>query len=573
MTMIHVLHHQTDEIIGWVSNVTFDSHKYSLSNEETYDFIAPASEKGMEVIGSRSRLLIPAEDGDYREFIVSTTHENTEKNIKEVYSQASFIDIRKSKILLPQTLEGQTVRTAASFIMSGLDEWELGITDYSPVRKWVIEKHLDAYSALKAIETLFGLELRFRVTTNGSKVTGRYVDFITRQGMNRGKEITVEKDAIGIIRKVDSDRIVTALICLGPEKDDGTRLSVTVTDDAAYQNWNRKGNHLVEVYEPESDDSDMTLERLTSLGEAELKKRISAAVEYEVKTVALEHIPGFEHEITRLGDSATIKDENFNPPMYLDSRVIAVDRSIFDNSKKTFKLGEVIEYKREDVMKAWRELNEKYKLMQTTLAKKPNIVRGINPPEKKTDIWMKVSTDNVTPDEAMTWNEEINDWEKATPLPDKIVSYGAGTSLAIVDGYSLTAFYDSFSETGRPLLSVDDTVPTMFDGNLINPKVQGYGKMYSQRIQVYIPGNTYDPSDSIETTVNIKDFDLSVAMTNVSIIICQSIAKEVYAYERKDGRVYSFGDLQSFVLRLSPHYQFTTAGFNADVDILVLGWR
>ncbi|UOE54915.1 phage tail spike protein [Cytobacillus oceanisediminis] len=397
--MIHILHHQTDQIIGWLTKVIEDSHQNGIKdNEDIYKFSVTVNEPDADKLNSLSRVLIPDEDGDYREFVINYTFEDTASMTKEVEAIGSFAEIRQSKIVSPQVLDSQSIQTAAGLVLSGL-EWQVGIVDYSGTRKWTVEKHLDAYDALLAIASLFECELRFRVTTNGDTVTGRYVDFIKRQGLNRGKEITFGKDLIGIKRRVLSNRIVTALHCLGPERQDGTRLEVIVKNDAAYQNWNRKGKHRIALYEPETSDQDMTLERLTQLGEMELKKRISATVEYEVEAVSLEHILGYEHEITRLGDSAKIKDEHFNPPMYLDSRVIFVDRSVFNKSKKTFKLGEVIEYKKEDIMKTWRELQDLY---ATKVIKSPTA-----PPGKPNIIWIKTGG---SVEVAHTWDSILNKW-------------------------------------------------------------------------------------------------------------------------------------------------------------------
>lgn len=672
--MIHILHHQKDEIINWISHVKSDNHENSIENDEKYNFIVSVNEPGADDLGSRSRILIPGEEGDYREFIVDYTYERTAYLEKEVYTKGSFIDIKKTKYLSPQVLEGQTIQTAAGLVLSGY-EWQVGIVEYSGIRKWVIESRLDAYEALKAIAALFECEMRFRVTVDGDQITGRYVDFIRKQGLNRGKETVFGKDLIGITRKVYSDRIITALQCYGPERQDGTRLEVLVTDDAAYQNWNRKGNHLIASYEPESTDSDMTIEQLTQLGETELKKRIAAAIEYELEAVSLEHIFGYEHEITRLGDSVKIKDEHFNPPMYLESRVIFVGRSVFDNSKKNYKLGEVIEYKEEDVMKTWRQLQAFYAA---------KVVKSPTPPLGKPNVlWVQTGK---LPEIMYTWSEEVEEWVKATPT--EAVEVGAetpegaqakanlaetnaktyadsvsdeayndalsdaktyanensimngktynGVSISNTDGFltvrgdelvrtvqnstvgiliqtrasindpwedffyadpqtrelilagkikskdfdnfiqltgnSLSAFYGAYATSGRTLLSIDDTIPTMFDGNEVNPKIQGYGKMYTQRVQVYVPARTWNPGEWIDTTVNINDHE-TVAIQVVSMIQCQSLAKEMYAYEKKDARVPTVGDLQSFGLRLSPNYTFTSAGFYADVDILIVGWR
>lgn len=400
--MIHILNHQSDEIVGWVSEVLDDVHSHALqNNEETYEFTIPVTERDSDKLTSRARLLIPSEDGDFREFVVDYTQERTVSMEKEVYAYGSFVDLQKLKVLEPQNLNGQTVRTAASTVLQGLP-WQVGITDYSEVRSWIIDNHIDAYSALKDIASLFDLELRFRVTVDGDVVTGRYVDFIERQGLNRGKEIVFSKDLIGVTRRVLSERLVTALHCIGPEREDGTRLEVTVTDETAYQNWNWHGNHLVQVFEPQSNEKDMTIEQLTQIGQTELQKRITAAVEYEVDAVSLEHIFGYEHEITRLGDSARIKDEHFHPPMYLDSRIVYVERSVFDPSEKSFKLGEVIEYTEEEIMATWRDLQDRYA---------PKIIKSDTPPFGRANtIWIDTSQ---VPNVVNTWNGTT--WVKATP--------------------------------------------------------------------------------------------------------------------------------------------------------------
>jgi hypothetical protein len=161
---------------------------------------------------------------------------------------------------------------------------------------------------------------------------------------------------------------------------------------------------------------------------------------------------------------------------------------------------------------------------------------------------------------------------------EKIGTHG-GTDLLQMVGGVLVA-YSSATPSGRTLLGVDDTVPSMFDGNLIDPKIRSYGKMYTQRIQFFVPAGTYAVGDYLEKTINIKDYTV-VAITVVSIIQCQSVAKEFYAYERKDGRKNELlgthnndADLYSFVMRISPHYGVTfSVDSYIDVDFLIVGWR
>ncbi|NMH67296.1 hypothetical protein HF072_00565 [Bacillus sp. RO3] len=405
--LIHILHHQRDEIIGWVDEVYTDSHHQHLGfdEKEKYDFEVSAFARHVEKIQSRSRFIIPGEGkGIYHEFILWESRDDTEKNIKEFRTYPSYKDLNNLKSIPSQVLEGQTIRSAANYVLEGLI-WEIGTVEYSGIRKWVIEKQLGGFDALVALSTLFGCELRFRIEINGNKVTGRYVDFLKRQGEDRGNEIEFHKDLIGIRRTVNNDKLVTALLCIGPKQENGENLTVIVKDEEAFQNWNWRGQHLIQTYEPQSNDEDMTEEELRQLGETELKKRISAAVQYEVSAESLQK--------WRLGDTARIKDERFNPPMYLESRVISIFRSIFDDSQKDFTLGEVIEHKKEDIFRVWKDLQALYAT---------KVIKSPTPPEGRINIlWVKTGGKI---DVVYTWDSAQGKWVKASAeIPEDIGTY------------------------------------------------------------------------------------------------------------------------------------------------------
>src|SRR5699024_11140657 len=128
----------------------------------------------------------------------------------------------------------------------------------------------------------FGGELRFRIEHDGRSVTGRYVDVLERIGDWRGREVEFGKDLDGI-RRVEKQDVVTALLGLGPEREDGTRIEVLVEDDEALQRWgrvDRNGNlkHLIEAYEIESEREEMTEEEARRYTRAALDKRIDTHI-------------------------------------------------------------------------------------------------------------------------------------------------------------------------------------------------------------------------------------------------------------------------------------------------------
>ena len=369
--MIHIADSQTDKILGFIPEDEFwdDKHYKSLKDTlETFDFVTFADREFSEHLAKRNRIIIPDEDGKYIEFVIENTRKYRDSNgglFVEVYTSATYIELAKAKIIKPQTTPAWTAKQHAEWALAST-EWEVGDVDFSGSRTLIIEQHTNPYAFLKRLASEFDLELHFRVEVDGTKVVRRYVDLIKRVGVWQGREVEFGKDLIGISREEDFSNIVTALIGLGPEREDGTRLEVFVEDKDALARWGRNGQHLIDVYEPESTDQSITEAKLRELGETELKKRVNSVVEYTSDIVDLEKVPGLEHEKIRFGDTIKIKDTAFTPPLYLEARVHTVERSIKKNGYKTITLGDYIEYTEEQVFAIWKAL-------QAEIAKKVSL--------------------------------------------------------------------------------------------------------------------------------------------------------------------------------------------------------
>jgi phage minor structural protein len=349
MAIIHILDKQTDEIVGTLNSSKGEFYGVrwldSIKNQNTFDF---TSLKKFELLQKRNRLIIQDEDGFFNEFIIFYAEQN-KRNEKIIRSNASFVDLRKAKVIEPQTLQGATSATATSFALEGT-EWKVGQIEHTNINTITIEEHTDPYTLLQTIATTFGLEINYRVEIKGNKISGRYVDMKKQIAGFEGKEIAFGKDLQNVRRMEDSSRIVTALLGVGPEKD-GSRLTVMVEDAEALQRWGRKGQHLIEIFEPQSSSQDVTVNELRTLTENELKKRIDAIVSYECTGASLEHIFGHEHEKIRKGQTVRIKDDGYSPPLYLEARIDDVEKDPVTNKILSFKIGNFIEYKKEDLEK------------------------------------------------------------------------------------------------------------------------------------------------------------------------------------------------------------------------------
>lgn len=366
ITLIHITEKQTGKILDYIPIGDFwdDNHHKSLKDTlEYFEFRTFGDKRYSQHLEKMNRIIIPDEDGTFVEFVIFHAIKYRLQNavVVDVYAPASYLLLKKAKVIKPQKLEGYTAAQHADFALAGT-EWKVGRVDYAGIRTITIESHTNPYAYLKRIASEFDLELHFRVEVDGNKVIGRYVDLLERVGEWQGREVEFGRDLLGIERKVDDSNVVTALIGLAPERDDGTRLEVMVEDEEALQRWGipnpQTGElmHLIETYEPESTDQDMTIARLTELTRNELEKRISSVVEYTADVADLEKVPGMENKKIRFGDTIKIKDTGFNPPLYLEARVHTQDRSLSQPEKKKVTLGDFIEYTEEEVHAIWKQL-------------------------------------------------------------------------------------------------------------------------------------------------------------------------------------------------------------------------
>lgn len=369
--IIHILDYHSEQILATLENkqnsaLFWDDvhrHEQLQGNKETFHFKMKSDAPASQHVTGKNHVVIPDEDGNYIEFIIKETVQKKNR-VKVVRTAASYTELRKDKIIPPGKLEGQTIISGAQYILQGT-EWQLGYTEYAGSRTIEYEEHTNALRALRLLAAEFDKELRFRVEVKGNRIVGRYVDFVEITGYETGKEIELGKDLIDIERIENTEELVTALVCIGPEKEDGSRLILNVEDDDARQRWGKNGRHLWDIYVPDSTDDEMTEERLEQLGRTELNKRINTLVKYTATTAAIEHIFGREHEKVRISDRTRIKDTSFQPALYLSAKVIVVERSISDPSKKYFELGDYIEYSQEQIEKTLLTIRQALKVRAT----------------------------------------------------------------------------------------------------------------------------------------------------------------------------------------------------------------
>lgn len=456
---LFILDGQDDNVLDHINKqyVITNEHEQDLpTHKEVFTFTALAEQRYAEHLGKRNGIIVPGEDGELLEFSIFEAHKyrSQEGLLVEVFSRATFLDLKAGKID-PHKTSSESAEWHTNKALE-TTEWQVGNVDYAGLRTIEFDDYTNPYAYLKRIASEFELELNFYITSDGSTVTGRYVDLVDRIGMYRGRTVEFGRDLQSIRRIEKTDEIVTALYGIGPEDEKGNHLEVFVEDLDALERWGRKGKHIIGVYEPQSDRSDMTREQLTQYTRTELNKRINAVVSYQSEIVDLENVPGLENKKIRFADTIRIKDTKFVPPLYLEARIFNQKRDVFVKSNKRVELGDYVEYTQEEVQAIWKTLQqqirnkisaaelEEYTYNKTTIDNKD--VPGIEAKTKiDTDVGPGIIEDTIS---SQLKADEARDEAKQAvenaevPLPAEVIYGKLDFANTILKNTNSTVFTD-----------------------------------------------------------------------------------------------------------------------------------
>ncbi|HEC2186831.1 TPA: hypothetical protein R1942_000336 [Staphylococcus delphini] len=403
------------EIIDFISQndsaVIQAVHKRDINERmETFDFTI-LSERTTH-LQERNRIIIQDKNGQYREFIIDRISADID-GYTEVETVASYLeDITKARPYAPGKLEKMTTKQALSDVLKDTG-WEVSdATEFGGLRTTSWTSYNTRYDVLLQLCTTYNMMADFYIEVGSNRVDKRYVVLRKRNPLFKGKEIEYGKDLIGLKRTVDFSEIKTALLCVGPEPEEGKkRLELVVKDDEAQAKYGLPGRYNWAVYEPETDDQNMTEARLRTLGTTELNKRKSEVISYEVTAVDIEK--EFKHEIVNLGDKVRIKDREFTPPLYVEAEVISEEYDLIGEDA-TYTFGEYKEFKESDLRSSFdrkldairQKVTDGFSNVNTIVREslegelqyfEPKILKGDTPPENPVNdlLWLDTSNPKV----------------------------------------------------------------------------------------------------------------------------------------------------------------------------------
>ncbi|HEF5706454.1 TPA: tail fiber domain-containing protein [Bacillus cereus] len=387
--ILHVVDFKTDQIVAAIQPNDYwdDKRHWELKNNvDMLDFTVFDGTTHSATLQQQNLVLKEVRDGRIVPYVITETEKNSDKRSITTYASGAWVQIAKSGIIKPQRIEGKTVNEFIDMALVGM-KWKRGKTDYAGFHTMTIDEFTDPLTFLKKIASLFKLEIQYRVEVQGSQIVGWYVDMIQRRGRDTGKEIELGKDLIGVTRIEHSRDICTALV--GFVKGEGDSVITIesinrglpyIVDNDAFQRWNERGKHKFGFYTPETEELNMTPQRLMTLMEIELKKRINSSVSYEVEAQSIGRIFGLTHELINEGDTIRIKDTGFTPKLYLEARVIAGDESFTDPAQDKYEFGDYREIvdPNEELRKIYNRILSKFGEKQEMLDQLDKLVKDAN---------------------------------------------------------------------------------------------------------------------------------------------------------------------------------------------------
>lgn len=424
--LIHVLNFE-GQIIDFISQsdsaIIRAEHNRDINDRtETFDFTILSDRT--EHLQKKNRIIIQDSNKQYREFIIEHISQDID-GYTEIETTASYFeDLAKAKPYGPSTLSKMTTRQALSDVLKDTG-WEVSDqTEYGGIRTTSWTSYQTRYEVLLQLCTTYSMMADYYIELGNNTVEGRFVVLRERNPMFNGKEITYGKDLIGLKRTVDFSEVKTALLCVGPEKDDGSRIELVVTDDEAQENFGLPGRYSWGIYEPESDDQNMTEARLRTLGTTELNKRKSELISYEVTSTDISKV--FKHEVTHLGDMVRIKNRDFTPPLYVEAEVISEQYDMLAE-ESTYGFGQYKEYReselRNEFDKKLSDIRQKMHdnisnvntIIQDTISGEleyyeKKIIKSDTAPENPVNDMLWYDTSN--PDVAVLWRYWNGEWRE-----------------------------------------------------------------------------------------------------------------------------------------------------------------
>lgn len=326
---------------------------------QSLEFTIPGLHEKAVYVQNEYKAAVSNGQGDFFLFRIKRVEDVTEggQAVKTVFAEAEALELLYT-IIPPKSYAALNAQQILDDILMGT-EWKRGIVEWSGSRTIKIEKYQTALETIQTLRASFSSDLRFRVTIDDYKITGKYVDFLPRLGEDTGKRFEYDKDLDGLTKTESSEELFTAMYGVGQSLENGGYTTFKnivwdksngdpadkpsgqewIGDEDALDRWGKDGRHLFGIYENSEQKDPATL--LTQTW-AELQKKKNPAPSYTAQVKLLGKVLGLEHEEISIGDTVEIKDNSYPEPLLLSARIVEYEWSLTDPDADEVVIGEYV---------------------------------------------------------------------------------------------------------------------------------------------------------------------------------------------------------------------------------------
>lgn len=261
---------------------------------------------------------------------VETRHDS--EMIISVYCECAGLDLI-NKLFRARKINSCSLR---KFIDTITEEtgWNTGIIDATLLKTFDLDLEDDTvYATLQNNISKFEGEIEFRVELKNGQISNKFIDVYANRGKVTGKRFVFGKDIEGITRTVDSTSLYTALKGVGKNSLSFKGIEIEgidkpvgqdfVADQEAYEKYNNNGYHIIGLFEYDTESPEELLRETYK----QLQKVKEPKVTYEIPIALLAELLGKDWEKVNIGDTVSIFDNAFNPPLMLMARVSQLETS------------------------------------------------------------------------------------------------------------------------------------------------------------------------------------------------------------------------------------------------------
>lgn len=199
-----------------------DEHTQALSatlemkiNEaSTLDFALPLDDELSEKMANVKYVGVPSPNSaDKIVFLRLMTINDETDRVEYMAKELAYQELSSSGYIEDKRPAESDAQTLMNIALDG-SGYKLGVVNV-PGKVKTNFYYTDQLSAISNVVDLLGGEIYFYVSLTGSKITGRYMDYVTKQGTNTSKTFADGSNLITVERKRDMSSVYTAILPRG----------------------------------------------------------------------------------------------------------------------------------------------------------------------------------------------------------------------------------------------------------------------------------------------------------------------------------------------------------------------